>query len=68
MKTVMYLINFNLVDGQVTEWSDWTSCSSGCVKERTRTCTNPAPSMGGSSCTDIQHQTTNIGQQNLILF
>ena len=46
----LYLMIFTLVDG---EWSQWVSC--GCCKtngkrERTRTCTNPAPVNGGKQC------------------
>ena len=38
-----------IVDG---EWSDWSigSCSVSCVKEKTRSCTDPVPSCGGKSC------------------
>ena len=42
------------VDGGWSKWSkDWSKCSKTCgggVKEKTRTCTKPAPSGGGKPC------------------
>ncbi|XP_053376701.1 SCO-spondin-like [Mercenaria mercenaria] len=41
------------VDGHYTDWSSWQLCSATCgngTKERTRSCTNPAPSNGGDDC------------------
>ncbi|XP_060591307.1 SCO-spondin-like isoform X2 [Ruditapes philippinarum] len=40
-------------DGHWTDWSSWDPCSVTCgngTKERTRTCSNPAPSNGGADC------------------
>lgn len=42
-----------LVDGSWALWSSWTSCSDTCgggTQIRIRSCTNPAPSNGGQSC------------------
>jgi len=54
------------VDGDWSQWSDWSSCNVSCrsqgdadstdpstliaSKRRTRTCDNPAPKYGGSDC------------------
>ena len=41
------------IDGGLTEWSPFTSCSKSCGKgsqERTRTCTSPPPQHGGDDC------------------
>ena len=42
-----------LVNGGLTNWTPFTSCSKSCGKgsqERTRTCTNPPPQHGGDDC------------------
>ena len=42
-----------LVDGGMSQWSDFTDCSEKCgvgSQERQRTCTNPPPSFGGKQC------------------
>ena len=44
------------VDGNYTQWSNWTSCSATCgegTQTRTRYCTNPPPLHGGRDCTEI---------------
>ncbi|KAL9959837.1 hypothetical protein ACROYT_G033195 [Oculina patagonica] len=50
------------IDGQWTEWSNWSACSPQClypygsggagvgIRTRSRTCTNPAPAFGGRPC------------------
>lgn len=43
-----------IVDGQWAGWSEWTDCSLTCgigKTERNRTCSDPKPQNGGSSCT-----------------
>ena len=45
--------HFFLVNGGLTNWTPFTSCSKSCGKgsqERTRTCTNPPPQHGGDDC------------------
>ena len=45
-----------LVDGGLTEWSAWGTCSKDCengMRTRTRTCTNPSPQYGGKDCTGL---------------
>uniref|UniRef100_UPI0035900F1F hemicentin-1 n=1 Tax=Myxine glutinosa TaxID=7769 RepID=UPI0035900F1F len=41
------------VDGEWTSWNAWEECSQSCghaVRSRTRSCTQPSPQHGGSSC------------------
>ncbi|XP_045160489.2 SCO-spondin-like [Mercenaria mercenaria] len=42
------------IDGGLTVWADWTSCSVSCeagTQSRERLCTNPTPQYGGANCT-----------------
>ena len=39
------------IHGGWSHWSEWTDCLRG-YKNRTRTCSNPAPANGGLPCTD----------------
>ncbi|XP_078378572.1 coadhesin-like [Oculina patagonica] len=44
------------IDGNYTEWSEWSDCSVSCgggKQERSRTCTNPHPKHGGQNCDDL---------------
>lgn len=41
------------IDGNYTEWSEWSECNVICgggVHSRSRTCTNPPPKNGGNNC------------------
>ena len=38
-------------DGGWSEWGNWVSSGEFCLKNRTRTCTNPIPYAGGANCT-----------------
>ncbi|XP_060071250.1 uncharacterized protein LOC132551155 [Ylistrum balloti] len=41
------------INGGFTSWTTWSSCSVTCAsgtQERSRSCTNPAPQFGGTSC------------------
>ena len=52
-KFLMLLYDHCLVDGGYTPWSSYGPCSEKCgdgVKERTRSCTRPAPAHGGKLC------------------
>ena len=54
------------VNGNYSEWSDWSKCSTPCgngVMVRSRTCHNPAPSFGGQDCISLGPKTE---QQNCI--
>ncbi|XP_058944976.2 coadhesin-like [Pocillopora verrucosa] len=41
------------IDGNYTEWSEWSECSASCgggLQTRTRNCTNPTSQYGGRDC------------------
>ncbi|XP_068160698.1 SCO-spondin [Antennarius striatus] len=50
------------VDGGLSPWSSWSSCSLSCgglgVKTRTRGCTQPPPAHGGRNCKRPYQETT----------
>ncbi|XP_035685325.1 uncharacterized protein LOC118421892 [Branchiostoma floridae] len=49
-----------VVDGHWASWGSWVSCDVTCgggVQTRTRTCTNPAPTIGGTDCVGNPSQT-----------
>ncbi|XP_035685536.1 cartilage intermediate layer protein 2-like [Branchiostoma floridae] len=49
-----------VVDGHWATWGSWVSCDVTCgggVQTRTRTCTNPAPTIGGADCVGNPSQT-----------
>ena len=51
---------FVAVDGGWSAWGAYGACSKECgggEKERTRTCTNPAPAHGGNDCVGDSKQT-----------
>ncbi|XP_060565319.1 properdin-like [Ruditapes philippinarum] len=58
---------FMIVDGNWADWGTWGSCTTTCgggSTERTRACTNPPASNGGSQCTGDTEQTTTCNSQN----
>ncbi|VDK47676.1 unnamed protein product [Anisakis simplex] len=49
------------VNGAWSEWSEWSSCSDNCTtghKTRTRFCSNPPPSNGGTTCYGSDYEFT----------
>ena len=51
-------MNVTTVDGRLSEWSKFTTCSVSCgigVKTRLRQCNNPAPAFGGEDCDRALH-------------
>ena len=56
-----------LVDGNWSSWGDYSTCSASCgagTKQRSRTCTDPPPSNGGSTCAGDSMETTNCDLGN----
>lgn len=54
VKYVLFMIAFFTVDGNFSQWSEFSECTRSCgtgTRFRTRTCDNPAPRFGGSDCT-----------------
>ncbi|XP_028513997.1 ryncolin-1 isoform X2 [Exaiptasia diaphana] len=54
------------VDGNFTEWSNWTSCSLLCgngTRHRNRSCTNPPPAHGGKNCSGSHNETETCNAQ-----
>ena len=50
------------VNGQWGAWGAYSTCSKTCgtgQRSRARTCTNPAPSNGGSNCVGSSSETSN---------
>ena len=47
-----------MADGNWSEWSSWTDCSSNETSTRTRRCDSPAPANGGLPCTHGENTTT----------
>ncbi|KAL9971012.1 hypothetical protein ACROYT_G023488 [Oculina patagonica] len=53
---VFSLDDVKAVQGNYTDWSEWSDCSTTCgngEKYRTRNCTNPPPAFGGMDCSFI---------------
>ena len=49
----LYLYFLCAVDGNYTEWTDWTVCDKTCgtgLMTRWRACSNPTPQYGGRDC------------------
>ena len=38
------------INGKWGTWSAWSTCGKNCMRGRTRSCNNPAPSNGGKNC------------------
>ena len=48
-----HFFHFHAVNGGLSEWTTWSSCSRMCVsgvQTRVRRCTSPAPRCGGEPC------------------
>jgi len=48
-----YNCQTSAIDGQWSAWGEYSTCTKTCgggTQTRTRTCSNPAPSLGGSQC------------------
>jgi hypothetical protein len=48
------------IDGNYTEWTEFSSCTKTCdggIKIRTRNCSNPSPMHGGKNCSELGRNT-----------
>ena len=53
---IFFSFEVKAVQGNYTEWSEWSDCSSNCgtgERFRTRNCTSPPPAFGGMDCSFI---------------
>lgn len=53
---IFFSFEVKAVQGNYTEWSHWSDCSSNCgtgERFRTRNCTSPPPAFGGMDCSFI---------------
>ncbi|XP_060592883.1 coadhesin-like [Ruditapes philippinarum] len=60
IQTLQCTISKCPVDGGLSEWSAWSSCSVSCAggsQTRSRTCTNPTPQYDGKDCTGHRSET-----------
>lgn len=60
LATITVILNCLLVDGGLSEWSQWSTCELPCggsVVNRTRACNNPPPQNGGAYCKGQQIET-----------
>ena len=56
---LLYCYCIVVVNGGLSQWSVWGVCTVKCgggEHTRSRTCTEPAPSHGGASCTGFLHE------------
>ena len=59
-------IQFNKVDGAWTTWGEYSTCTVTCgdgTKLRSRACTDPEPSNGGSNCAGSNTDTTHCNDK-----
>ena len=64
--TLIFYICPHLVDGGLTSWTPFSTCSKSCgegTQERLRTCTNPAPKHGGKDCSGQLKESRNCKEK-----
>lgn len=57
---------FVLVDGQWSQWINWSSCSRTCGigrKTRSRTCSSPRPANGGNDCVGSTYESRECSEK-----
>ena len=63
------IIDPSVVDGEWTQWVSSGSCKTNGKRERTRTCSKPAPLNGGKQCPGLNKDEVSCpgGQKKLVL-
>ena len=56
---IFFLIREKIpIDGGLSEWTEWSQCSTTCNKDRSRKCDSPYAMFGGSDCVGYLEEET----------
>ena len=71
LNNLKILLILGRINGNWGQWGSWSSCSKTCgtgSKSRRRSCNNPAPAYGGSSCPGVSYASTSCSLQSKCSF